>query len=465
MTQQTQFTQYRPGLPSCDVVLGLDFGTSCTKAVIRANQPRERCFAVPFADAAHPSCPYFLPSSLWAGIAGATALQRTDGECEFWLRDLKSAMMTAKADDISPWVDGAAFLAHAIQAARGWFLSNHATVYQRYTLDWQLNLGLPSANFADSSLCERYLWMGHAAWRLSVMDQPITLDWARRVFRDSAHVSEPVGENQSRCLVACGEPDSAVLSLVPEVAAEAVGYAQSDLRKPGLHLMVDVGATTLDVCGFLLHKQGAGDGYALLTAEVQPLGAMRWFQDQLDGVRLGLTAEGLAELDRAWTKHDPVAPIPEDWWQTIPMTSESLASLEQRSSAFCKRCYQTIWSRIIHLKQDRDPNSPHWRGWLPVFLTGGGSRMKIYQTVLEQVSREIPRMYEECEGLDIRQLVVPSQLEGEVPDDLYHRLAIAWGLSFPKHDLGKLTRPEDIADVPRKRQISRDHLEIGKEVT
>lgn len=91
--------------------------------------------------------------------------------------------------------------------------------------------------------------------------------------------------------------------------------------------------------------------------------------------------------------------------------------------------------------------------------------MKIYQNVLEAVSREVDHLYEGCEGLDVRQLIVPSQLEGEVTDDLYHQLAIAWGLSFSKHDIGTLTRPADIADVPRRRQVERDHLEIGKKVT
>ena len=46
--------------------------------------------------------------------------------------------------------------------------------------------------------------------------------------------------------------------VLPEVAAATAGYALSTLRQEGVHLMVDVGASTVDVCGFLLYGQETG---------------------------------------------------------------------------------------------------------------------------------------------------------------------------------------------------------------
>ena len=64
------------------------------------------------------------------------------------------------------------------------------------------------------------------------------------------------------------------VDVVPEIAAEVVGYARSKHRREGLHVMVDVGASTIDICGFVLHAADGEDGdqYHLLTALVKRLG-------------------------------------------------------------------------------------------------------------------------------------------------------------------------------------------------
>lgn len=71
------------------------------------------------------------------------------------------------------------------------------------------------------------------------------------------------------------------IEVVPEVAAQAVGYARSTLRDPGLHLLVDVGATTLDICGFILHQAEGRDRYELLTTTVERLGALELHRERL----------------------------------------------------------------------------------------------------------------------------------------------------------------------------------------
>ena len=60
----TQFSPPGRG-GKCDIVIGFDFGTSCTKVILRSPYHYGgRAFAVPFAEAAHNSSPHLLPSVL-----------------------------------------------------------------------------------------------------------------------------------------------------------------------------------------------------------------------------------------------------------------------------------------------------------------------------------------------------------------------------------------------------------------
>ena len=64
---RTQFT-WPKKTAICDVVIGLDFGTSCTKVVLRTPYLYgNRAFAVPFKNLTPSRNPYLLPSKIWFG--------------------------------------------------------------------------------------------------------------------------------------------------------------------------------------------------------------------------------------------------------------------------------------------------------------------------------------------------------------------------------------------------------------
>ena len=46
------------------------------------------------------------------------------------------------------------------------------------------------------------------------------------------------------------DPDFGGVEVFPEIAAPVVGYARLRRRREGLHVMVNVGPSTIDVCGF-----------------------------------------------------------------------------------------------------------------------------------------------------------------------------------------------------------------------
>src|SRR5260370_10887936 len=70
------------------------------------------------------------------------------------------------------------FLALALREARNWFLKDQKTLYGQMDLRWSLNIGLPSADFADKSLCATYDTVASAAWALSIRSGEFCLEAA-----------------------------------------------------------------------------------------------------------------------------------------------------------------------------------------------------------------------------------------------------------------------------------------------
>lgn len=472
----THVTQFRKPFKqqTCDLVVGLDFGTSCTKIVVRDPYRHRRGFAVPFGSVAHPSSHYLLPSVLWIDGDGEASLAKVGGG--LYLRDIKHHLM--RNEPVAVIGDGAgdqsfdprevavAFLALALQECRRWFIDTHKITYGNYTLDWQVNLGLPSADFADEKLCHDYLRIAAAAWRLSLCRGPISLRDAEKVYVEVA-VEADEDEGSVGGYVDCGDDCSATIRLIPEVAAEVVGYARSHMREEGLHVLMDIGATTLDVCSFILHEKDDDDCYELLTADVRELGAM-----VLHRGRVAVVSEHLPEHGQAmWDNCDPVVPIPSSPDRYLPsglpdpQRRELLQTLRDGDAQYRKEVKQALWQTLVDLKVRRDPNSRRWQDQLPVFIAGGASRMPFYRGVMDVVSEEVQGMYSSCGGIRQLSLARPEDLEADISDAAFHRLAVAWGLSYPETDIGAVTRPCEIDDIARPQERAAPVPEIGKEVT
>ena len=452
----------------CDVIIGLDFGTSCTKVVVRTPYERNRAFAVPFGSAAHHSSPYLLPSAIWIGQEGGAYLTKHDKT--FYLKDIKTHLMHAKAVSVTgghlgdrtldPRVVAVAFLALALRVIRRWFIGTHGEVYGQFSIDWQFNLGLPSADFADSSLCRDYLQVAAAAWSLSVQNHPIGTDTAQRALSDVTIENDEATHGVGG-FVDCDGGEPAEVKLIPEVAAEVAGYARSHMRDEGLHILMDVGATTLDVCSFILHEREGEDCYELLTADVRELGALVLHRNRLAVARERIPASELSAL----LDCDPVAPVPD----AIEVLLSAFPSLKREllvgsDEHYRKRCSQMIWETLVALKTRRDPRSSRWKSEMPVFSAGGACGMAFYCELIDGISGDLARMYPPCTGILALSLAKPENLEADVNDEGYHRLAVAWGLSYPDTDIGSVTRPCDIADIPPRRQAEPARPYVSKEM-
>ena len=232
--------------------------------------------------------------------------------------------------------------------------------------------------------------------------------------------------------------------------------------------MVDVGASTIDICGFVLHSRDDDDQYSLLTALVKRLGV-----HELHLRRLEMIADaGVSMRSELTTPPDPFSPVPDDASVYLNEPSGALRfihqtlpdKLNQLDRTYITELSNALMRVLVELRKRRDPNAPHWKSGLPVFLAGGGAQ---FQPVLESISEADWRLRRTttANGIDTRTLAVPDTFtNNDIPDGMADRLSVAYGLSFDRLEIGEITSPREIEDVTpmrirtKREQISKDHV-------
>ena len=126
---------------------------------------------------------------------------------------------------------------------------------------------LPSSTISDSNQIETFTQVARAAWALSLRSGPLNPSDVVTADEASSGAAFAFGLHLDH------------LNVYPEIAAEVSGYARSDVRQRGLHLMIDIGASTLDVTTFILFNRDGSDNFSFLVADVQKRGSFylhRW---------------------------------------------------------------------------------------------------------------------------------------------------------------------------------------------
>jgi len=387
------------------VVIGLDFGTSSTKLVVRLPfEAGEPTLAVP----APRVCQIDGNAYLWQTVLW---LQETGEFCP-WplakatvLRTLKQGLIHGKVEkeiselparvEVGRIQAGVAYLAFVIRYAKGWLHHHRPNLFLNRRPVWLLNLGMPAASYDDSILVPPFRRIGVAALLLACSDGPVTVDSVQR-FLDKPEVLSSAGSKT------CAEELG--VSVIPEAAAAMTGFARSTHGNPGLYLMVDVGAMTLDACTFRLNEDSVlNHCYSFMAAQVRPLGveSYRWFRDQ------GKTTD-----------------------------------------EFIGQCNLTLRSLVMYTGKTRDPNDGSWEegNELPIFLTGGGARNNLHRDVVKNLG---PWLSSNARNRGIRLLDLPAPRTLDCPEPIsdFGRLAVAWGLSYPPDQIGGIEPMSEIEDI------------------
>jgi hypothetical protein len=447
--------------PKRYIGIGFDLGTSSTKVVIALRIPRS-ADAIPFDGLAPKDFPYLLPSKVWLSRTGHFALTQL-GEGE-WLRETKVALMQ------DPWrplssklylsprpVDAvAAFIGLVLRYSKKWFINEKAEILGSSELMWDFNVGLPARNFDEKGIRDAFKFASIAGWELAQGGE-INLEFTKQA----------VDRAQSGLMPHGTHIDS--IHVIPEVAAEVTGYARSDQRRFGPHLLVDIGATTLDSCLFLLTDSDDQNRYAMLAADVRSdLGAFELHRYRVD--ELSLYAK--SKLSAA----DEMQLIPEKISDYVPVASD----LTKTDSSFQDKCTIAAGKTIFGAKR-KDPNGltnldmnglrrPMDNALQPnirVFVCGGGARMNLYRQAVDEACRRAEPGGRQ--GLSMIPFVnvpgglpFPNDLSApKIPAQDYDRLAVAYGLSYSVDDIGIFIPPSDIEEIERTKSVG--HVQLTKD--
>lgn len=447
----------------CELVIGLDFGTSSSKVVIQApDLPGCPSYAIDFGRFSSNSIPYLLPTRLWVSpSSGICTLTSCDNgmmvnniKLELFSKDKSMYSNFGPIRQKLPSEEVAiCYLALLLRFSRWWFLNNRYDLLCHFSkLIWSVNVGVPSPCAGENEENQTFLRVGRAAWWLSMQaEDSITLDKAGSLLDKVDYTGDWYAGRECAC----------DLEVIPEIAAGAVGYALSDLRREGLHVMVDIGASTVDTCSFLLHERRGNDRYSMLLSDVQQLGSIRLFANQIFAYKK--MYEERTEL--LLSRHDPMATISEDVTPYL-ISQDHLTVAFEKAKKELRQQLLCMNRRVIRLtKLHRAPNASLWReGRLPILLIGGGCKLEFFRSAIEELHGWL--MYQtRNDGIIVLSVPIPDSLKSSIKNiEDYQFFAVAWGLSHRSMDIGEIIPVDQIPDVEPPPSSNWRKRYVGKEL-
>lgn len=213
------------------------------------------------------------------------------------------------------------------------------------------------------------------------------------------------------------------ISIIPEFAAQITPYVKSTRKQKDLHLLVDVGAGTLDVTTFNAHECDGEDVFPIFEAKVELLGSRHY------------VAQLLADLNCQvrWDEEESPASL-NQFAQSAGLSSQEF---QFRTQQFQKKVKSVLKKALNTTRSVRYIKSPHWISGIPTFLCGGGSSIPLYRSVLQS-------------DIDQKIRLIPLEKPDNFKADYlqstdFHRLSVACGLSFSALDIGTI-RPRAIVE-------------------
>lgn len=391
------------------VIIGLDFGTAFTKVVIRT---RRRAYAVPFTRfIGEGDNPYLLPGRLTV-LADGT-LRLGVGHSGQVHEQLKQLILDGKNDEA--FICCAAFLTLVFRESRRWFLDEHESAYGQYDFDWHINVGLPTEHYHNAGLVALYRQVVMAAWAATTCDVPPRWAW----FANSRHEDHDTLHED-------------YIGFFPEFVAQITGYVRSPMRRNDLHLLMDVGAGTLDVAIFNVHhdQEEGVDRFPIFAKAVEYFGVHYLHQRRADGAGVAVDCpnrrfkEGLSRAQ----------------WAARFGVSEDV--LRKTDGQLQEDVFEQV-KGVTRAARKKYPGSRKWMEGVCFLLCGGGQNVEQYSSL----ARDMVLKGQPCAFTPLT-LPKPENLEAPMADDAcYDRLSVAYGLSYDSFNIGEIMLEEHTGDV------------------
>ena len=401
---ETQFDEV--GDSNLQLYIGLDFGTAFTKVVVSDSLKN---YAVPLTDNERDE-KYLLPTSFSESNA-ICSLNESSGVVH---NNLKMALINGELSDHA-LTNAAIYLALVFRKIRSYILNEKQSLFQGNRFIWLINVGLPTEGYANKKINKAYSLIVSSAWDASTASGEITRPLVEKCIK-----LKKQGNSSDQSLA-----DDAV-GLIPEFVAQVTGYVRSPRRQSDLHMLIDIGAGTLDATTFNVHEKEGEDRFPIFAKAVASLGTRFLVKSRIE-TYLDLKEDGVLS---------PFSPVPSKKIFS-KLLKVSLDGLSQMDASFRKKVSDVINQIQSDTKQPgKYPESRRWDEGLPVFLCGGGAEVDFYQeSIFGHKNSKLIKMH----------LPKPDALEA--PDLLpanYSRLSVAYGLSFDHFDIGEIIKEDEI---------------------
>ncbi|MBB3189741.1 hypothetical protein [Halomonas cerina] len=390
----------RDGEPA---IIGLDFGTAFTKAIIHW---RNRHYIVDWKDIIDAKDPHLLPSSFSEHTSGSTLLGDVDEAGWTSKKGLKISIIENTADNKASDIDATIFIALVTRYIRGWAEKKFKDMGAE-KLRWRLHVGLPASPFQSEKKQDRLMRIASHGWSIGLNQGIIT----RESVTDAT---------------AGPSPDSHIpIKVVPEFLAQLYPYLKSSKSQEGLHGLIDIGAGTVDFVIFNIVRIDNSDKIPIFGDNVSPLGS-----HYLIGALAGRRGQTIP-----W--HDS------DASKSFAFFSERTGEPREEISLRTRIFDQHVKKALGHaLKSARSlfTNSPVWRrqNEFPFFLCGGGSHITFYKHSIKN---------RKSLSIAYRNIPLPKNIVGDINPKSFHRYSVAYGLSILPRNLAAITPKRDIDPV------------------
>jgi hypothetical protein len=391
--------------------IGLDFGTAFTKACV---QFRGVTYVVDWSLAVPGCAPSLLPG-VFSTLQDGSCVLGEVGESR--CGDLKIALMERR--DHSSQVNTVVFLALATRYIRAWLFTTLKTVFSGFQVEWFVNVGLPTVPWEEPQMSALYEKITLAAWDLGTSARVISMVEAEKL----------VSQSDARAEVADSINRERIKSF-PEFVAQIASYVQSAQRRNDLHLLVDVGAGTVDVVLFHIGNNEVEDDCFLIHRS----SIVRHGTHILLGYRADAGGLSQTEWDEEFARLGG-----RDFEIRSGLASLSLDPVDDH---FSERLFLVVRKLVTETKQFRYQTSPVWKSGLPFLLCGGGKDLDVYKKSMNQVRSQWPL-------LEMKLALPESFVATAVGASEFHRVSVAHGLSFSADNLGQIQPESEVPDIRR----------------
>ncbi|CAH0193410.1 cell division protein FtsA [Stenotrophomonas lactitubi] len=404
-------------------ILGLDFGTAFTKAVVRWSG---RHYAVDWSDAVEGGDHHLL-ASVFSEAPDGRCVLGADPAIGWSVREgIKLQLLSSDGASIDGrMADAVIFIALAFRYVNGWLRRTNREVEQG--MRWRLHVGLPTKSWDSDATTETFKTVAQAARVLACMPAPVTRSAALEALRMTDQIDRPA------------------VDVFPEFACQLYSYLLSSERREDLHALIDIGAGTLDIAYFNVVMKDGETLLPIFASEVDSLGA-HYLIAALSG----------AESRLVWSDSESSLSDAEVGLKLDCSPNE----VRNRRSLYLSSVAEVFGLATIAAKAAY-PTSPAFQREenVRLFLCGGGSRIPSLQKRFERIAREAPS----CLGIrfQISDLVRPPDIVGKLHSG-FDRLSVAYGLSQNSANIGSVMRSATLEPVLNRSAVEREDRDASR---